>query len=61
VLTTRFVKRGKTIRIMGSTQFPYHRQLKTLLTTTMSQRESIQSPLARLEQELREIKRHVAA
>lgn len=40
---------------------PYHRLLKTLLTTTVSEQESIQSRLARLEQELRKIKRHIAA
>lgn len=40
---------------------PYQRLLKTLLTTTVSQQESIQSRLVRLEQELRKIKRHVAA
>ncbi len=39
---------------------PYQRLL-TLLTTTVSQQESIQSRLARLEQELRKIKRHIAA
>ncbi|MDF0668563.1 MAG: hypothetical protein P0119_21140 [Nitrospira sp.] len=58
MLTTRFVKRGNTIRIIGSAQFPYHRLLKTLLTTTVFQRESIQSQLARLEQKLHKIKRH---
>lgn len=40
---------------------PYQRIVKTLLTTTVSQQESIQSRLTRLEQELRKIKRHVAA
>lgn len=40
---------------------PYQRLLKTLLATTVSQQESMQSRLAQLEQELRKIKRHVAA
>jgi hypothetical protein len=39
----------------------YHRLVKALLSTTVSQQESIQSRLTRLEQELRKIKRHVAA
>ncbi|MFO0701574.1 MAG: hypothetical protein U0236_20320 [Nitrospira sp.] len=40
---------------------PYQRLLKALLTTTVSQQESIQSRLARLERELGKIKRQVAA
>ncbi|MBI5314781.1 MAG: hypothetical protein HZB34_02285 [Nitrospirae bacterium] len=40
---------------------PYQRLLNTLLTTNITQQESIQSRLNRLEQELRKIKRHVAA
>lgn len=40
---------------------PYQRLLNRLLTTTVFQQESIQSRLARLEQELRKIKRQVAA
>lgn len=39
----------------------YQRLLSTLITTTVSQQESIQSRIDRLEQELRKIKRHVAA
>lgn len=40
---------------------PYQRLLSTLITTTVSQQESIQSRMDRLEQELRKVKRHVAA
>jgi predicted DNA binding CopG/RHH family protein len=40
---------------------PYQRLLNTLITTTVSQQESIQSRMDRLEQELRKVKRHVAA
>ena len=40
---------------------PYQRILNTVLTTNVTQQESIQSRLNRLEQELRKIKRHVAA
>lgn len=40
---------------------PYQRLLKTLLATTVSQQESMQSRLAQLEHELRKIKRHIAA
>jgi|CXWL01.1.fsa_nt_gi predicted DNA binding CopG/RHH family protein len=40
---------------------PYQRLVKTLLSTTMSQQESIPSRLTRLEQELRKLKRHAAA
>lgn len=43
------------------TGIPYQRLLNTVLTTNVSQQESIQSRLNRLEQELRKIKRHVAA
>jgi predicted DNA binding CopG/RHH family protein len=39
----------------------YQRLLNTVLTSTLTQQESIQSRLDRLEQELRKIKRHVAA
>jgi len=39
----------------------YQRLLSTLITTTVSQQESMQSRIDRLEQELRKIKRHVAA
>lgn len=39
----------------------YQHLLRTLLTTTVSQQESIQSRMDRLEQELRKVKRHVAA
>ena len=44
-----------------NTGIPYQRLLNTLLTTNISQQESVQSRLNRLEQELRKIKRHVAA
>ena len=40
---------------------PYQRLLSTLITTTVSQQESMQSRIDRLEQELRKINRHVAA
>ena len=40
---------------------PYQRLLNTLLTSNLTDQESIQSRLDRLEQELRKIKRHVAA
>jgi hypothetical protein len=44
-----------------NTGISYQRLLNTLLTTNVTQQESIQSRLNRLEQELRKIKRHVAA
>ena len=44
-----------------NTGIPYQRLLNTMLTTNVTQQESIQSRLNRLEQELRKIKRHVAA
>ena len=44
-----------------TTGIPYQRLLNTLLTTNVTQQESIQSRLDRLEQELRKIKRRVAA
>lgn len=40
---------------------PYQRLLSKLITTTVSQQESIQSRMDRLEQELRKVKRYVAA
>jgi len=40
---------------------PYQRLLNTVLTSNLTEQESIQSRLDRLEQELRKIKRHVAA
>ena len=42
-------------------RIPYQRLLNTVLTTSVTQQESIQSHLDRLEQELRKIKRRVAA
>lgn len=39
----------------------YQQLLRTLITTTVAQQESIQSRIAHLEQELRKVKRHVAA
>ena len=44
-----------------NTGIPYQRLLNTMLATNATQQESIQSRLNRLEQELRKIKRHVAA
>jgi len=44
-----------------NTGISYQRLLNTLLTTNVTQQESIQSRLNRLEQELRKIKRHIAA
>ena len=44
-----------------NTRIPYQQLLNTMLTTNITQQESIQSRLNRLEQELRKIKRHVAA
>lgn len=40
---------------------PYQRLLNTVLTSNLTEQESIQSRLDRLEQELHKIKRHVAA
>ena len=52
----------KALKIRSrNTGIPYPRLLNTMLTTTVTQQESIQSRLNRLEQELRKIKRHVAA
>ncbi len=52
----------KALKIRSrNTGIPYQRLLNTMLTTTVTQQESIQSRLNRLEQELRKIKRHVAA
>jgi len=52
----------KTLKTRSrNTGIPYQRLLNTLLTTNISQQESVQSRLNRLEQELRKIKRHVAA
>lgn len=42
-------------------RIPYQRLLNTVLTTSVTQQESIQSHLDRLEQKLRKIKRRVAA
>lgn len=42
-------------------RIPYQRLLNTVLTSNLTQQESIQSRLDRLEQELRKIKRRVAA
>jgi hypothetical protein len=42
-------------------EMSYHRLLKTLLATSLSQQEAIQTRLDRLEQELRKMKRHHAA
>jgi predicted DNA binding CopG/RHH family protein len=44
-----------------NTGIPYQRLLNTMLTSNVTQQESIQSRLNRLEQELRKIKRLVAA
>jgi predicted DNA binding CopG/RHH family protein len=44
-----------------TTGIPYQQLLNTMLTSSVAQQESIQSRLNRLEQELRKIKRHVAA
>ncbi len=44
-----------------NTGIPYQRLMNTVLTTNVTQQESIQSRLHRLEPELRKIKRHVAA
>ena len=52
----------KALKTQSSkTGIPYQRLLNTVLTTNVTQQESIQSRLNRLEQELRKIKRHVAA
>ncbi len=45
----------------SKTGIPYQRLLNTVLTTSVTQQESIQSRLDRLEQEIRKIKRRVAA
>ena len=58
-LDTDSLKALKTLP--SKTGIPYQRILNTLLTTNVSQQESTQSRLNRLEQELRKIKRHVAA
>jgi len=47
--------------LSSKTGIPYQRLVNTVLTTNVTQQESIQSRLNRLEQELRKIKRHVAA
>ena len=39
----------------------YQQLLSALISTTVSQQESTQSRIDRLEQELRKVKRHVAA
>jgi predicted DNA binding CopG/RHH family protein len=52
----------KTLKALSSkTAIPYQRLLNRLLTTSVPQQDSIRSRLDRLEQELRKIKRHVAA
>ena len=58
-LDTDSLKALKTLS--SKTGIPYQRLLNTVLTTNVTQQESIQSRLNRLEQELRKIKRHVAA
>lgn len=58
-LDTDSLKALKTLS--SKTGIPYQRLLNTVLTTNITQQESIQSRLNRLEQELRKIKRHVAA
>lgn len=47
--------------LSGKTGISYQRLLNGLLTNNIPQRESIQARLDRLEQELRKIKRRVAA
>jgi Zn-dependent M16 (insulinase) family peptidase len=52
----------KALRTLSSkTGIPYQRLFSNLLTNSGAQQESIQSRLNRLEQELRKIKRHMAA
>ena len=58
-LDTDSVKALKTLS--SKTGIPYQRLFNTRLTTNVSQQVSTQSRLNRLEQELRKIKRHVAA
>jgi hypothetical protein len=58
-LDMRSLKTLKTVS--GTTGIPYRRLLNRLLTTSIPQQDSIRSRLDRLEQELRKIKRHVAA
>jgi len=58
-LDTDSLKALKTLS--RKTGIPYQRLLNTVLTTNVTQQESIQSRLNRLEQELRKIKRYVAA
>ena len=58
-LDTDSLKALKTLS--SKTGIPYQRLLNRVLTTNVTQQESIQSRLNRLEQELRKIKRHVAA
>jgi hypothetical protein len=54
-------KNGIRPQIFKKAGIPYQRIVQTLPSTTVSQQESIQSRLSRLEQELRKIKRHIAA
>ena len=58
-LDTDSLKALKTLS--SKTGIPYQRLLNTVLTANVTQQESIQSRLHRLEQELRKIKRYVAA
>jgi predicted DNA binding CopG/RHH family protein len=58
-LDTDSLKALKTLS--SKTGIPYQRLLNQLLTASTTQDESTQSRLNRLEQELRKIKRHVAA
>ena len=52
--------RAETSRSKTS-DIPYQRLFYTLLTTNVRQQAAIQSRLKQLEQELRKIKRHIAA
>ncbi len=52
----------KTLQTLSKKSgIPYQRLLNSVLTSNLTLQESIQSRLDRLEQELRKIKRHVAA
>ena len=58
-LDTDSLKALKTLS--SKTGIPYQRLLNTVLTANVTERESIQSRLNRLEQELLKIKRYIAA
>ena len=52
----------KTLQTLSKKSgIPYQRLLNTVLTSNLTQQESVQSRLDRLEQELRKIKRRFAA